>query len=48
MALTESVREVKWICQVLVDLGKNQLSLTPFLSSNLVVAFLTKNPQHHR
>ncbi|KRZ03020.1 Retrovirus-related Pol polyprotein from transposon TNT 1-94 [Trichinella zimbabwensis] len=48
MALTESVKEVKWIRQLLMDLGRNQVTPTPLFSDNQGAAFLTKNPQHHR
>ncbi|KRZ81709.1 Retrovirus-related Pol polyprotein from transposon TNT 1-94 [Trichinella sp. T8] len=47
MALTEGVKEVKWICQLLMDLGRNQVTPTPLFSDNQGAAFLTKNPQHH-
>ncbi|XP_003370725.1 reverse transcriptase family protein [Trichinella spiralis] len=48
MALTEGVKEVKWIRQLLMDLGRNQVIPTLLFSDNQGAAFLTKNPQHHR
>ncbi|KRX58463.1 Retrovirus-related Pol polyprotein from transposon TNT 1-94, partial [Trichinella sp. T9] len=48
MALTEGVKEVKWIRQLLMDLGRNQVTPTPLFSDNQGAAFSTKNPQHHR
>ncbi|KRX14656.1 Copia protein [Trichinella nelsoni] len=48
MALTEGVKEVKWIRQLLMDLGRNQVTPTLLFSDNQGAAFLTKNPQHHR
>ncbi|KRY83042.1 Retrovirus-related Pol polyprotein from transposon TNT 1-94 [Trichinella pseudospiralis] len=41
IALTEDVKEVKWIRQ-------NQVTPTPLFSDNQGAAFLTKTPQHHR
>ncbi|KRX30468.1 Retrovirus-related Pol polyprotein from transposon TNT 1-94 [Trichinella sp. T6] len=34
MALTEGVKEVKWIRQLLMDLGRNQVTPTPLFSDN--------------
>ncbi|KAL1242814.1 Retrovirus-related Pol polyprotein from transposon TNT 1-94 [Trichinella spiralis] len=48
MALTKGVKEVKWIRQLLMDLGRNQVTPTLLFSDNQGAAFLTKNPQHHR
>ncbi|KRY16071.1 Retrovirus-related Pol polyprotein from transposon TNT 1-94 [Trichinella patagoniensis] len=48
MALTEGVKEVKSIRQLLMDLGRNQVTPTLLFSDKQSAAFLTKNPQHHR